>query len=104
MFDGIIVATDKGHDDAVIGAKQRFEQLARADGPRADFQTMTGVFFGADAAEKLIQIIGDAHVELLLKGTRLEARGTSKNLNSRLTPHACFNTPSTSFSTRLVDW
>ena len=43
---------------------------------------------------------------VLQVGTKLEARGRSKNPNSRLMPTASslLNTPMISFSTRLVDW
>jgi hypothetical protein len=38
------------------------------------FQPFTGVLFGADAAEKLIQVVRDSHGRLLFKGMWCEVK------------------------------
>ena len=62
MFDGIVVTADDRHCYRRIIAHELFEQFRRPQRAVAKFQWRAGMLFRADAAEKLIDVVNDAHI------------------------------------------
>src|SRR5439155_3885219 len=61
IFHGVIVAAYKGHRDFGIVAHDLLKKFPRTGSALADLQSHARLLFSSDPAEKLIQIMNDAH-------------------------------------------
>src|SRR5436190_1091055 len=71
----VVVAADDGADDGRLVAQAALQGDAGTNGPLAHADADVGVLFAADAAEELVQVVGDAqgplgHGSLLARGCR----------------------------------
>src|SRR4029453_17660029 len=61
MFDGIVIAANKGHHDLRSVTQQLLQELAGTDGTVTRLEGRARLLFPADTAKELIQIMYDSH-------------------------------------------
>src|SRR4030095_10467341 len=61
MFDGIVIAANKGHHDLRSVTQQLLQELAGTYCTVARFEAHPRLLFPADTAKELIQIMYDSH-------------------------------------------
>src|SRR4029453_12806376 len=61
MFDGIVIAANKGHHDLRSVTQQLLQELAGTDGTVTRLEGRPRVSSPADTAKELIQIMYDSH-------------------------------------------